>query len=199
MGLHRSALRTVEQEKQTIAPRSEDEVNHSLVNTFNEDLYRSKAMSVWWMLREMVGDPALKKALASYRAEEDKDPSYMQRLIQAQTQRDLEWFFDDWVYRDRGLPDFKVAAAFARKTLPAGYLLTITVENLGAAGAEVPLTVKFDGGVITKRLLVRGKANSVIRVEVPKTPEEIAVNDGSVPESDVTNNVFKIESADAAK
>jgi hypothetical protein len=29
-------------------------------------------------------------------------------------------------------------------------------------------------------------------VEVPAEPQEIAVNDGSVPESDLTNNVFKI-------
>jgi hypothetical protein len=123
----------------------------------------------------------------------------MPRLIQAQTQRDLEWFFDDWVYRDRGLPDFKVASAFTRKTLPDGYMLTITVENMGSAGAEVPLTVKFDGGEITKRLVVRGKSNGVIRVEVPKPPEEIVVNDGSVPESDTTNNTFKIEAADASK
>jgi hypothetical protein len=92
-----------------------------------------------------------------------------------------------------------VASAFVRKTLPEGYLLTITVENQGAAGAEVPLTVKFDGGVITKRLLVRGKNNAVIRIEVPKAPEEIVVNDGSVPESDMTNNVFKIEAPDTAK
>jgi hypothetical protein len=198
MGLHRSALRAVEKEKQTTVPRSEDEVNHSLVNTADEELYRSKAMCVWWMLRDLVGDQALKKALASYHPEQDKEPSYVQRLIQAQTQRDLEWFFDDWVYRDRGLPDFKVESAFTRNTLPAGYMLTITVDNLGAAGAEVPLTVKFAGGEITKRLIVRGKSNGVIRVEVPKPPEEIVVNDGSVPESDTTNNVFKIE-GDAAK
>ena len=69
-------------------------------------------MCVWWMLRDMVGDQALKKALASYRPEQDKEPSYMQKLIQAQTQKNLEWFFDDWVYRDRGLPDFKVESAF---------------------------------------------------------------------------------------
>jgi aminopeptidase N len=169
-----------------------------LVNTADEELYRSKAMCVWWMLRDLVGDQALKKALASYPPEQDKEPSYMQRLIQAQTQRDLEWFFDDWVYRDRGLPDFKVESTFTRKALPAGYMLTITVDNLGAAGAEVPLTVKFAGGEITKRLVVRGKSNGVIRVEVPKPPEEIVVNDGSVPESDTTNNVFKIE-GDAAK
>jgi hypothetical protein len=201
MGLHRSAFSAAESEKgkQATAPRSEDETNRSLVNTHDEELYRSKAMCVWWMLRDMVGDQALKKALASYRPEQDKEPSYMPRLIAAQTQRDLEWFFDDWVYRDRGVPDFKVASAFTRKTLPEGYMVTITVDNLGAAGAEVPVTVKFAGGEATKRLVVRGKSNGVIRVEVPKPPEEIVVNDGSVPENNKTNNVFKIEQSETAK
>jgi aminopeptidase N len=199
MGQHRSALSAPEKDKPATASRSEDDVNRSLINTYDEELYRSKAMCVWWMLRDLVGEAALKKALAAYRADDDKEPSYMQRLIQAQTQRDLEWFFDDWVYRDRGLPDFKVASAFTRRTLPEGYLLTITVNNLGGAGAEVPLTVKFAGGEVTERLVVRGKSNDVIRVESPEAQEEVGVNDGSVPESDVTNNVFKIESADAAK
>jgi hypothetical protein len=198
MAQHRFALSALDQEKQTTIPRSEDEVNRSLVNTTDEELYRSKAMCVWWMLRDMIGDQALKKALASYRPEEDKEPSYMQRLIQAQTQRDLEWFFDDWVYRDRGIPEFKVESAFTRKTLPGAYMLTITLNNLGTAGAEVPFTVKFAGGEVSKRLVVRGKSNGVIRVEVPKLPEEIVINDGSVPEHDKTNNVFKIED-EAAK
>jgi len=201
MGLHRSALSASESEnaRQAKAPRSEDEVNRSLVNTSDEELYRSKAMCLWWMLRDMIGDQALKRALALYRPEQDKESSYLPRLIQAQTQRDLEWFFDDWIYRDRGLPDFKVESAFTRKTLPEGYMLTITIANLSAAGAEVPLTVRFAGGEITKRLVVRGKSKGVIRVEVSKAPEEIVINDGSVPESDTANNVFKIEAVDTAK
>ncbi len=206
MGVHRSALSAVEREKreQTTAPRSEDEANHastsgSLINTYDEELYRSKAMCVWWMLRDVVGEPALKKAIASYRPEQDKEPSYMQRLIQAQTQHDLEWFFDDWVYRDRGLPEFKIDSAFTRKTMPGAYVLTITVSNAGVAGAEVPVTVKIAGGEVSERLTVRGKSNGVIRVEVPKPPEEVVVNDGSVPERDTTNHVFKIEASDDAK
>jgi hypothetical protein len=39
----------------------------------------------------------------------------------------------------------------------------------------------------------------VIRIEVPKPPEEIVVNDGSVPESDTTNNTFEIKVSDAVK
>jgi hypothetical protein len=201
MAAHRSSLVAAEKEKQNDAtpPRSDGAAANSLINTADEELYRSKAMYVWWMLRDMVGDPALRKALAAYRAEQDKEPSYLQRLIQAQTQRDLEWFFDDWVYRDRGLPDLKVESAFTRKMLPEGYMTTITVENSGAAGAEVPLTVKFAGGEVTQRLVVRGKNKSVIRVETNKAPDEIVVNDGSVPESDLTNSVFKVKGSDRAE
>ncbi len=194
MGLHRFALSEIQEP--TTVPRSEDEVNHSLVNTTNEELYRSKAMCVWWMLRDMVGDVALKKAIAAYRPEQDKEPSYMPRLIAAQTQRDLEWFFDDWVYRDRGLPDFKVESVFSRKTMTGSFMLTITLGNLGTAGAEVPLVVKFTGGEVMRRLEVKAKSKAVIRVEVPLAPQEIVVNDGSVPESDVTNNTFKIEATE---
>ncbi len=179
--------------------KKNEEVTESLINASSEQLDRGKAMYVWWMLHEMVGDQALKKAIASYRPEEDKEPSYIQRLIQGQTQRDIEWFFDDWVYRDRGLPDFKIDSAFTRKLLPEGYMVTITVENLGTAGAEVPLFVKASGEEATKRVLIHGKSNVVIRVETVNVPEEIVINDGSVPESDITNNTFKIDPGEISK
>lgn len=201
IALHSSGfgLAEKENEKPATLPKSEDEAARSLVNTTDEELYRSKAMYVWWMLRDIVGEAALKKALASYRPEQDKDPSYMQKLIQAQTQKDLEWFFDDWVYRDRGLPDFKIESAFPRKTMTDEYLVTVTVENLGRAGAEVPVIVKYAGGEVTNRLVVHGNSKGVIRVEITKPPEEIVVNDGSVPESDMTNNTLKMEASDAEK
>jgi len=187
---HRSVLKAVE-ESETV-PSSSDEVNRALVSTTNEALYRSKSMCVWWMLHDMIGPAALKKAIAAYRPDQDKEPSYMPRLIATQTQRDLEWFFDDWVYRDRGLPDFKVESAFSRKTLNNTFILTVTVDNIGTAGAEVPIIVKFAGGEAKKRLEVHAKDKATIRVETPAAPEEIVLNDGSVPERDTENNTFKV-------
>jgi hypothetical protein len=190
MSAHRPAL--IKMEQSAAADAAGDS---SLVNATTDEFYRSKGMSVWWMLRDMIGDSALKKAIAAYRPEQDKEPSYMPRLIAAQTQRDLEWFFDDWVYRDRGLPDFKVESAYSRKTMTNAFMVTVTVENLGAAGAEVPFLVKFAGGTATKRLEVRAKSKATIRIETPRIPEEITVNDGSVPESDTANNIFKLTEA----
>jgi hypothetical protein len=196
MATHRSAFTAAEKQ---VSAKAEADTSGSLINTSDEELYRSKAMYVWWMLRDMIGDAPLKKALASYRPEQDKDPSYMPRLIQAQTQRDLEWFFDDWVYRDRGLPDFKIEAAFPRKAMNDSYLVTVTVTNLGRAGGEVPVTVKFASGEVIKRVEVRANGKGITRVEIPSAPEEITVNDGSVPENDLTNNTWTPEPGDPAK
>ena len=57
----------------------------------------------------------------------------------------------------------------------------------------MPLTLKMEEGQITKRLQVGGKSKAIIRIEANSTPQEIVVNDGSVPESDMSNNVYKIE------
>ena len=192
MALHGSALKEIESPS---TPRSDSEASDSLVNTTNEELYRGKAMFVWWMLRDMVGEASLKKAIGAYHSEQDKEPSYIQRLISAQTQRDLEWFFDDWVYRDRGLPDFKIESAFSRKTLNNSYILTVTVDDLGNAGAEVPIVVQFAKGEVSRRLEVRSKSKATIRIEAPSAPQQVVVNDGSVPESDMTNNKFTVEAA----
>jgi len=184
MGLHRTALAAVE-ERAASNPSP-------LLTSAEEEMYRSKALFVWWMLRDMIGQDALKKALASYNPRDDASPDYVQKLVQAQTSRDLQWFFDDWVYHDRGLPDLRVVTVYPSKTPRGIYLVTVTLENLGNAGAEAPFTVRFDGGEITKRLEVRAKSQATTRVEVPALPNEVIVNDGSVPESNMANNVFRI-------
>lgn len=187
MAAHRSALSQVEG-----SPGSEDAASDSLVNTANEELYRSKAMCVWWMLRDMIGDAALKKTIALYRPEQDNDPSYMPRLIGVETQRDLQWFFDDWVYHDHGLPDFKLESAFSQRRPNNSYLLAVTVENLGTAGAEVPVIVKFATGEVTRRLELRAKNQATIRIETPEAAQEVIVNDGSVPESGAAGHTYKV-------
>jgi hypothetical protein len=166
--------------------------NRSLVTTYDELLFRTKAMSVFWMLREMLGDPALQAALKKYDSAQDKDPSYFQKLLEAESKKDLEWFFDDWVYRDRGLPDFKVDSVYTRQILHGGYLATVTIENLGGAAAEVPILVHFEHGHMRQRLIVKAHEKASARVEVPTPPLEITVNDGSVPESDTSNNSYAV-------
>ncbi len=113
-------------------------------------------------------------------------------MIEANAKRDLGWFFDDWVYQDRGLPDFRVQSAHPWKSDKDVQFVTVTLENLGNAGAEVPFTIMSEDGEVTNRIEVRAKSTATTRVELKGAASEIVVNDGSVPESDLTNDSFEI-------
>jgi hypothetical protein len=57
----------------------------------------------------------------------------------------------------------------------------------------------MEDGEVTKRIEVHAKSKAAVRFEANSSPREIVVNDGSVPESDMSNNAFKVPPVDAAK
>jgi len=185
---HATAL--MEAEKQASDKPGAQDSTRSLL-TAPDDLYlQTKAMYVWWMLKDMLGRlPA--DALANYHAADDQEMTYLERLIEKGSQRDLGWFFDDWVYHDRGLPDFRIDSVYSSPIPSGGFLVTVAVENLGSAGAEVPVTLQVEGTEIQKRLEVRAKSKASIRIQVPSPPQQVTLNDGSVPESSSSEHTYK--------
>jgi hypothetical protein len=164
-----------------------------LTQARDELFYRTKASFVLLMLADMAGEQSLTQALKEYAPERDREPSYFQRLIEKHAKRDLEQFFDDWVYRDRGLPEFKITDVYARQNLNGGFLVTVTVENSSDAGAEVPVTIRAQNGVENSgRVWVGAQAKASTRITLPMTPATALVNDGSVPEVDPSNNTYAV-------
>lgn len=171
----------------------------SLIRATDEVYYRTKASAVLWMLRSIVGDAALKNALQTYRhaGKDDEDPEAFQRVLEASSKRDLRWFFDDWVYRDRGLPDLSIVNVTPRlmetKTdKGVSFLVAVDVRNDGDAAAEVPVTVRSGDLTITERLRIAGKSDASTRILFGGTPEEVIVNDGSVPEMTASTHTKQI-------
>ncbi|MBV9573714.1 MAG: hypothetical protein JOY93_06640, partial [Acidobacteriales bacterium] len=81
---HRDALTA--QSKESTGPAA-----HSLINAIDDAYLQTKSMDVWSMLSDMLGETALLAALRSYRASEDTEPAYLQRLLEKSSHRDLEW------------------------------------------------------------------------------------------------------------
>jgi hypothetical protein len=191
---HKTVLVEAERPSNSGATKAlSSKANDSLIDAPDDVYLQTKAMYVWWMLGDMLGGLP-NGALLSYQAVEDKDNAYLQRLIEKATHRDLQWFFEDWIYHDRGLPEFRVDSVYSRPIPKGGHMVTVTIENRGEAGAEVPLSLRFEGGEVTKRLEVRARSKASIRIEAPAAPRDVVVNDGSVPELDTSNNLYKIES-----
>jgi hypothetical protein len=195
MNQHGTALAVAEPDL-SAANASTDDAGQSLILATDEIYYRTKAADVWWMLRDIVGDAALQQALAIYRtqATQEKEPSLFQRLLEQTSKKDLEWFFDDWVYRDHGLPDLSIAAVIPRQVMGKDneYLVAVEVANDGYAAAEVPVTVRTGTVSITERLLVPARSHATTRILFEVKPEAVQVNDGSVPELRTTMHTKEI-------
>jgi len=145
--------------------------------------YRTKAAYVFWMLRDIAGDKQLATALQAYDAAEDTSPEYFEHLVERASGKDLKWFFDNWVYHDRGLPDISIAGVYSSAAAHEGeYLVAVDLANDGSAEVEVPVTVRSHESTLTERVRLPGKTRTVHRMLTRGEPEEVIVNDGTVPE-----------------
>jgi hypothetical protein len=60
--------------------------------------------------------------------------------------------------------------------------VSVEVKNDGDATAEVPVTVRSGTLTTTERLRIPGHSSASTRIVFEGTPEEVLVNDGTVPE-----------------
>ena len=159
-----------------------DGPGEDLLHASSAAYYRTKARYVLWMLRDIAGDKALQSALAAYDSAQDTTPDYFESLIEHASRKDLRWFFDDWVYRDRGLPDLSIAGVYPNRLTRDQVVVAVEIVNDGYAQAEVPVTVKGAGASITERVRVPAHGRITHRIAFQEDPTEVDVNDGSVPE-----------------
>jgi len=125
----RSALALIE------PPSPGESAGQPLSKAISPVYYRTKATYVFWMLRDLVGDPALSAAFRAYDPAEDAalglgpkpgapgdgssslggysgSGSFEKLLEQASPRHDLSWFFADWIDDDNGLPDITIEKVF---------------------------------------------------------------------------------------
>lgn len=161
-----------------------DAPGEDLLHASDPVYYRTKATYVLWMLREIAGEKELAAALKAYDPAADTMPSYFQKLVERASNKDLQWFFDNWVYNDRGLPDLSIAAFHSSPAEHDGqYLIAIDIMNDGFAETDVPVTVRSQGTTtLTERVHLPGKTRTIHRMLVQGQPTEVIVNDGTVPE-----------------
>lgn len=170
----------------------------------SEVFYRIKAAAVLEMLRGLAGDGAMRQVLSQMAAAPagDVDTAGFERALEAASGKDLRWFFDDWVLHDRGLPELSIVAVAVRPMAGAasrsdGSLVVVEVKNDGAAAAEVPVTAHSGGLTATERLRVAAHSVSSTRIVFQGRPDEVQVNDGSVPEMLESTHVRRVTAADA--
>ena len=211
---HEKALESLEAGRPALALAEPDSpgtsVGQPLAEAISPVYYRTKATYVFWMLRQIVGDATLSAALRAYDPAadvslgygRDNGPSPFEKLLeQAGTQSDLSWFFNDWVNADKGLPDLTISSVYPNPEQAGSWLVTINVANNGFAAAQVAVTARTDTSSVTQRLMVPARGKAPQRLLLLGKPVEVQVNDGTVPETQATVHIARLDdpaSSDAA-
>lgn len=159
-----------------------------LVSCIAPAYYRTKATYVFWMLRELVGDETLSAAFRAYNPAKDTAPDAFEKLIeQAGPRHDLSWFFNDWVYHDKGLPDLSIGEVYPTPASVGGsYLVAVDLANNGYAAVEAPLQVITTDTSITQHVMLAGRSKIVQRILIQGKPTDVRLNDGTIPEIQAT-------------
>lgn len=154
-----------------------------LIHASDPIYFRTKATFVLWMLRDLTSSDDLATALQAYKPAADTTPAYFQGLIQQASGKHLQWFFENWVYHDRGLPDLAIASVHTSPTSTSGlYLTAVDIVNNGYAETNVPVTVSSANNTLTERVLLPPQTHTVQRMIVQGIPDQVTVNNGIVPE-----------------
>ena len=162
-----------------------------LIAAHDPIFYRTKATYVFWMLRGIVGDKPLAAALEQYGTtqapKQDQSSDDFQHLLERASNQKLDWFFNDWVNRDRGLPVLNIEAITPSKdSTEDSYIVAVTVSNAGTAVADVPVTLYSTDATVTERMRIEPKGRATRRFLVHGRPQQVQVNDGTTPETEAS-------------
>jgi hypothetical protein len=159
-----------------------------LLSSISPAYYRTKAAYVFWMLRDLAGDTALSAALRAYDPAKDAEPDSFEKLIeQAGERHDLGWFFRDWVYTDKGLPDLSIESVYpTAASVPGSYLVAVNLANTGYTAVEAPVQVVSLSTTVTQRVMLAARSKSVQRILIQGIPTEVRLNNGTIPETQAT-------------
>lgn len=160
-----------------------------LLHAISPAYYRTKAAYVLWMLRNQIGDASLASALQAYKPAEDTQDDYFEHVVEKASGSDVRWFFDNWVYQDRGLPDLSIGGVYPSQEAHQQYLVAVEIFNDGYAEASVPVTLRAGNAASTNWVRVPARGHVTHRMLFQQSPTEVDVNDGSVPE--VRDNIHQ--------
>ncbi len=194
-----TALRMLEADRSALAlaePASPgDSVGQPLAQAVSPVYYRTKAAYVLWMLRDLVGDPALAAALRGGRGSVAGE-SFEKRLQAAAGDPDLGRFFADWVNADKGLPDLSITGVYPSAVGAGNWLVAVDLANSGYAAAEIPVTVRARSGSgltsVTRRVRIPARDKITARILILGKPTSVQANDGTVPETEASIHITNL-------
>ncbi len=155
-------------------------VYHEPIDLFDRHLYE-KGSLVLHMIRTVLGDVLWRKAIRLYvskhRSTNVTTPD-LQRAIESATGRNIDWLFDEYVYRG-GHPAFKIAYDWDDAAKQAKLNVTQTQDEKDSSIFRLPVTIDFttDGKLQSFNVEISEKVHNFF-FSLPAKPQMVRFDPG---------------------
>ncbi|MBI5284867.1 MAG: HEAT repeat domain-containing protein [Chloroflexi bacterium] len=155
-------------------------VYHEPIDLFDRHLYE-KGSLVLHMIRTVLGDDLWKKTIRHYVAKHrstNVTTADLQRAIEAATGRNIDWLFDQYVYRG-GHPAFRLGFEWDESAKQAKLSVTQTQDEKDSSIFRLPVEIDFtvDGKKHAFKVQVAEKAHNFF-FALPGKPEMVRFDPG---------------------
>ncbi len=152
---------------------------YNSIELFNANIY-AKGSVILNMIRRNLGDDAFFRSLKYYtqtHAAQNVETTDLKRAIEMTTGKNLDWFFEQWVYKP-GVPDITVSYRYNRRSKMVSITLKQTQDINAASLFKLPMTVVIDDGSIHRYELFFDKDEDTFTFPAETKPRMVIVDEG---------------------
>ena len=149
------------------------------IELFDSNIY-AKGSVVLNMIRRYLGDDAFFRGLKHYtktNAAKNVETSDLKKAFEVTTGKNLDWFFEQWVYKP-GVPEITASYRFNRRSNLVSLTLKQTQDIESTSLFKLPMTIVIDDGNITRHEIFFDKEEDTFTFPAKKTPLMVSVDEG---------------------
>ncbi len=149
------------------------------IELFDSNIY-AKGSVILNMIRRYLGDDAFFRGLKNYtktNAANNVETSDLKKTFEVTTGKNLDWFFDQWIYRP-GIPEITASYRYNRRSKLVSLTLKQTQDVESTSLFKLPMTVVIDDGSISRHEIFFDKEEDTFTFKADIAPLMLVVDEG---------------------
>ena len=152
---------------------------YNSIELFDSNIY-AKGSIILNMIRRILDDDAFFRGLQYYtrtNAANNVETTDLKKAFEVTTGKNLDWFFDQWVYKP-GIPEITASYRYNRRSKLVSLTLKQTQDVESASLFKLPMTVVIDDGNIHRHEIFFDKEEDTFTFPAEMEPLMVVVDEG---------------------
>ena len=152
---------------------------YNSIELFDSNIY-AKGSIILNMIRRILDDDAFFRGLQYYtrtNAANNVETTDLKKAFEVTTGKNLDWFFDQWVYKP-GIPEITASYRYNRRSKLVSLTLKQTQDVESTSLFKLPMTVVIDDGNIHRHEIFFDKEEDTFTFPAEMEPLMVVVDEG---------------------